>query len=59
MPQGSGGGARLKKDDLHQTILAMRVEAATKTVSLKQCEPPCRQCGSNFQKMFSVPATGT
>ena len=42
------------KPPLHE-----RVEAATKTASASHCGLPGGQCRPNFQKMFSVPATGT
>src|SRR2546426_1561876 len=57
--QGYGGSARLKNGDLHQTTLAMRVDAATNTASVRPYALAGPQCRANFQKMFSVPPNGT
>ena len=55
--QGCGDGAGPKGGHSHQATLAMRVEAATKTASVRRWALPGRQRRSNFLEMFSVSAT--
>ena len=57
--QEYGGGARLKNGHLHQTSLATRVDAATKTARIRPYALAGTAFRSNFQKMFSVPPNGT